>query len=201
MGLLDGPPGPKERIKAVPIFDKLNSMQLHRLASAAASKTFRDGETIVQQGGVGDAMFIIQHGRAAASVDGVGVVDYLPGDFFGELALLTGQSRSASVHAVGDCDCLVLHAAAVAPILDASWGGKGELQRREEQLQRLPMFEMLSQGELRRLATQLERVSFADNGAQIIVEGEIGEAMYARWLARWLAASLLVLSALCSGAL
>jgi signal-transduction protein with cAMP-binding, CBS, and nucleotidyltransferase domain len=176
--LPDGPPGPKERIKAVPIFDKLNSMQLHRLASTAASKTFLDGEAIVQQGGAGDAMYIIEHGRGAASVEGVGVVqNYLPGDFFGELALLTGEARSASVHATGECICLVLHAAAVAPILDASWG-QGELRRREELLQRVPIFEMLSQGELRRLATQLERVSFADNGVQIIGEGEIGEAMY-----------------------
>ena len=120
----------------MPIFGKLGSMQLHRLSQAAASKSFPDGEAIVQQGGPGDAMYIIEHGRCSASVEGVGTVQsYFPGDFFGELALLTRGPRAASVHAVGECVCLVLHAAAVGPILEASWGGQVELLRREELLQ------------------------------------------------------------------
>ena len=178
--MANGPPGRKERLEAVPIFGKLGSMQLHRLSQAAASKSFPDGEAIVQQGGPGDAIYIIEHGRCSASVEGVGTVQsYFPGDFFGELALLTRGPRAASVHAVGECVCLVLHAAAVGPILEASWGGQVELLRREELLQRVPIFEVLSQGELRRLATQLEQVSFADTGVQIIAEGEVGAEMYA----------------------
>ena len=40
-------PGPKERIRAVPIFDKLNSMQLHRLSQTVSTRTFADEEAIV----------------------------------------------------------------------------------------------------------------------------------------------------------
>ena len=45
--------------------------------------------------------------------------------------------------------------------------------------QAVPIFEMLSQSELRRLATQLERVSFPDTGVEIISEGEVGQEMCA----------------------
>ena len=171
-------PGPKERIRAVPIFDKLDSMQLHRLSQTVSTRTFADEEAIVEQGAPGDAMYIVERGRCAASVEGVGIVKkYLPGEFFGELALLTHGARSASVHAVGECVCMVLHAASVAPILDASWGGQGELDRREEILKKIPIFEMLTQGELRQLATQLERVTYSDKGDELITEGEVGEEM------------------------
>ena len=96
----------------MPFFGKLGSMQLHRLSQAAASKSFPDGEAIVQQGGPGDAMYIIEHGRCSASVEGVGTVQsYFPGDFFGELAR---GARSAWVVALAPCALLALLQGAVA---------------------------------------------------------------------------------------
>lgn len=164
----------------MPIFDKLNPMMLHRLSQAVTTKTFQHDEPIVQQGEPGDAMYIVERGRCAASVENVGVVkEYTPGEFFGELALLTNEPRGASVLAVGECVCLVLHAASTRPILDACFCGSGELIRREEILKRIPIFEMLSEGELRQLATQIEQVTFPDTGVAIISEGDIGRDMYA----------------------
>ena len=56
----------------------------------------------MRQGDPGDTMYFIEAGQATAEIDGKGVVkDYSPGDYFGELALMSNQPRSASVIARG----------------------------------------------------------------------------------------------------
>ena len=89
-------PGAKDRIQAVPIFGKLNPMMLHRLSQAVQPKTFNHDDPIVEQGAPGDAMYIVDRGRCQASVEGVGVVkEFKPGEFFGEISLLTNEPRGA----------------------------------------------------------------------------------------------------------
>jgi CRP-like cAMP-binding protein len=169
---------PKARVRAVPIFSKLDKMQLHRIVSAAVSATFRGGDTIVSQGDMGDTMYIIERGRCDVLVGDTVVHKYSDGDSFGELSLLSDEARSASVVATsGEVVCMVLPASTIRPILEECWG-KGELDRRERTLRRVPIFGPLARGELRRLSTQLERVEFPDTGFAIISEGEAGEDMY-----------------------
>ena len=56
------------------------------------------GGAIITQGDEGDAMYFIEEGEAEAVIKGVGVVmSYKRGDFFGELALMTAEPRSATV--------------------------------------------------------------------------------------------------------
>ena len=88
-------PGIKDSIRSVPIFVKLNQLQLHELAKATAHARFEDGEPIVQQGEPGDAMYIIERGGCVAEVEGVGVVKrFATGDCFGEASLRRGRPRS-----------------------------------------------------------------------------------------------------------
>ncbi len=69
-------------------------------------KTYSDGKIIVRQGEVGDRMFVIQSGRVRVTraVDGREVVlaELKEGDFFGEMAIIDREERSATVSAVGD---------------------------------------------------------------------------------------------------
>ena len=68
-------------------------------------KVYQDGEVIVRQGDVGDAMYVIQSGRAEVVEEVRGKTVRLAvldaNDFFGEMALFEHQVRSATVRALG----------------------------------------------------------------------------------------------------
>ena len=70
------------------------------------------GEAIVRQGEEGHSLFIIRRGEVSVTLRGtVGEVARLgPGDVFGEMSLLTGEARTATVTAAGDCDLLEIDA-------------------------------------------------------------------------------------------
>jgi CRP-like cAMP-binding protein/Ca2+-binding EF-hand superfamily protein len=169
---------PKVKIRAVPIFAKLDNVQLHRITASVVDTKFRAGNTIVQQGEMGDSMYIIDRGRCDVLVNNVVVHTMSDGDSFGELSMLSDEARSASIVAASEeVTCMMLSAALTRPFLEQCWG-KGELDKREQTLRRVPMFSSLARGELRRLATQLERVQFPDTNVAIIAEGEVGKDMF-----------------------
>jgi hypothetical protein len=67
------------------------------------------GETVVRRGDVGDAAFVVVHGRAAVTAADGTIIDELGrGDVFGELALLTDRPRSATVVALTELDLMIL---------------------------------------------------------------------------------------------
>jgi CRP/FNR family transcriptional regulator, cyclic AMP receptor protein len=92
-------------LKDVPLFETLTRPQLDRLADLAREVTYGPGRMIVRDGTPGVAFYVITEGRAKvikgkiASARGSAALG--PGDFFGELALLDGGPRSASVVADG----------------------------------------------------------------------------------------------------
>jgi CRP-like cAMP-binding protein len=73
-------------------------------------RLFTAGEEIVRQGDAGQELFVVVKGEVAVQVDGNEVARLGPGGFFGEMSLLTGEPRSATVVAVDD-----VRAIAVAP--------------------------------------------------------------------------------------
>ena len=97
----------------VPLFRNLSKGQLQSLARSMARRRFAAGEEMVRQGKGGVALFVVVSGKAEAvhtRVDGTQVVvnTFGPTDFFGELAMLHNQPRTASVVALEDTECLVL---------------------------------------------------------------------------------------------
>ncbi|MHC4820775.1 MAG: cyclic nucleotide-binding domain-containing protein [Planctomycetota bacterium] len=104
-----------------PIFKDLPTESRAKLAAAVQREAFLDGETVTLQGDTGDRMFIIETGSARVSVDVEGPHDLehlASGDFFGEIALLTGSPRAATVVAQGPLHLLSLRAADVRPLLE-----------------------------------------------------------------------------------
>ena len=163
----------------VPVFARLTQEQLFSLAPQMQRVVYGDGENIVTQGDMGDSMFIIKSGGGAVEVQGVGrVLDVEPGASFGEFSLLTKEPRAATVKAAGDTVCLRMTAQDVAPILHGIWGGTEELEDREKLLAKVSIFEELSRGEIRQLATQLERVRIAEQGGFVCRQGDPGDCMY-----------------------
>ena len=97
----------------VPLFQGLSKRQLQGLAATATQRTYAAGDRIVTQGQGGIGLFVILSGSAQAihtAADGQEIVvnTFGPTDFFGELAMLSDEPRTASVVATADTECLVL---------------------------------------------------------------------------------------------
>ena len=95
-----------------PLFDDLSDDEFHGVADTLEHRTYEPGEVAVEEGGPGDAMFIVAFGALdvdTRSKDGdIHLGELGPGDFFGEAALLSGRPRTATVRARTPVECLVL---------------------------------------------------------------------------------------------
>src|SRR5262249_49813876 len=93
-----------------------------RLANQLREQRFAAGEDIIRQGAPGDSLFLISHGRVDVRVGVDGVHRSLavlgPGQFFGEMSLMTGEHRQATCTAISDTVCYVVDQAAFRCVLD-----------------------------------------------------------------------------------
>jgi small-conductance mechanosensitive channel/CRP-like cAMP-binding protein len=101
-----------ELLFSVPMFSLLSVDERAELLKVARPVTYSAGEVIVRQGAPGGSLFAIRHGEATVKVAGAeGAVAHLrTGDVFGEMSLLTGEPRTATVQAETDCDLLEIDA-------------------------------------------------------------------------------------------
>src|SRR5579884_2194664 len=111
-------------LRTMDIFEALPAEELERIAQLMRERRLAEGEVLCQQGEAGDALFIVTGGRIRLStVDPSGnekVLTYFTdGQFFGEMALLTGAPRSATATAETDSQVLVLHKEAFDNLLRA----------------------------------------------------------------------------------
>jgi CRP/FNR family transcriptional regulator, cyclic AMP receptor protein len=97
-----------EVFRSVPLFRGLEEGELKAIANLSKEMTFRGGENIVKEGEAGLGFFVIIDGEAVVKKRGKEVARLQRGSFFGEMALLDDQPRSADVVAVEPTRCLVL---------------------------------------------------------------------------------------------
>jgi CRP/FNR family transcriptional regulator, cyclic AMP receptor protein len=98
-----------DHLKQVPLFNSLSQRQLKRLMRDFKERRVRSGTPLVQRGQMsGVDFFVIVEGEASVTVGGAEVGRLRPGDHFGELALIGGQVRQATVTADGPMRCLVM---------------------------------------------------------------------------------------------
>ncbi len=111
-----------ERLSAVDIFAPLSTEETIMLAQAATSHVFAPGETVIRGGDPGSSMFVVHNGRVSVQVtenDRARTVATLTdGAFFGEMALLTGEPRTASVVADEETEVLEIGHAAMKRVFD-----------------------------------------------------------------------------------
>ena len=95
-------------LRGVALFDGIDQEGLAMIAERAVEVDFGDGRSIVRQGEVGTGFFLVTSGAARVVRDGTTIAEYGPGDFFGELSLLDGGPRIASVVATAPTTCLAI---------------------------------------------------------------------------------------------
>jgi CRP/FNR family transcriptional regulator, cyclic AMP receptor protein len=100
-------------IEKVPFFSGLDAESLAELGAAARRRTFRAGEIVFHRDDPGQVLYVIRTGKVKiyiTSQDGqeVSLAVFGPGDYFGELALLDGQPRSASAVAIEAVEAFAL---------------------------------------------------------------------------------------------
>jgi hypothetical protein len=173
-----------EFMRQVPMLKALSKDQLMTLAYDLTEQKFRPGDRIIIVGDVGDCMYIVEEGEAGAYIDGVGqVVAYGPGDFFGELALITRQKRGATIIANAPVLALVLDRSAfemvkandeAAMSLDRDWASPPQFADAGADVSvEVGDAEADDDGLMRR---RKSAVGFAVD-AQVVVDGQISEAV------------------------
>jgi len=123
-------------IRGTEIFSDLDDGEAETLAGKAHVKVFGPGEVVVRENDPGDSLFLVGRGSLQVSVGGARVGDLGDGDVFGEMSLLTGEPRRATVAAAGEVWLIEIGKADVEPVLrsDPSLIGRLSdiLARREE---------------------------------------------------------------------
>ena len=105
-----GPPrqDPVASLQRVELFAGMDRRQSEQIARLLKERRFAKGETVIMEGSGGAAFFIIESGEASVSSKGVNLATLGRGQYFGEVALIDGGPRSATVTAATDLVCYAL---------------------------------------------------------------------------------------------
>ncbi len=99
-----------ETLRKVPLFRGMSDRALKRVAEISKEVTHRDGKAVVEQDRSAVGFHLILSGQADATQGGTVVNTMGPGDYFGEMSLIDGKARSASVVAKGELHTLAIPA-------------------------------------------------------------------------------------------
>ncbi len=123
---------------STPLFDGFSPEELVAVMRGLELVSFEAGDVIVAEGTPGDSMFILTSGKVKAFVNtpkgrAMKVQEFEEGDFFGEIAVLTGKPRTATLTAAVDCDCLELNRETLDEITKTHPGVREVLKKFQKQ--------------------------------------------------------------------
>ena len=112
-------------LQRVPLFSELSREDLEQISRVAVARNYPRGVRVFHEGDRSDACYIVRSGDLRVTrehPDGraIALATLGPGDIFGELAMLDGEARSASVEALSPCELLALPAGDVRRMLQSS---------------------------------------------------------------------------------
>ena len=95
-----------DQLKQVPLLASLGNKELESLSRSLRERTFPAGHTVTEEGKSGVGFFLIESGEATVSRDGQELRKLGPGDYFGEIALITPEgARTATIVADTELKC------------------------------------------------------------------------------------------------
>ena len=95
-------------LKSVPLFAGCSKNELRQLAKTADEIDLRQGTVLTREGRPGREFFVLIDGTAEVTKKGKKIADLGPGDWLGEIALITDSPRTATVTATSPVDVLVI---------------------------------------------------------------------------------------------
>ena len=113
-----------DALSRVDVFRALDGEKIDRLARRMRMIIYGPGEVVLRQGDPGDSLYVVRTGNVAVQIGGGAqgtgreVATLTSGQFFGEMSLMTGASRAATVVAKTDCECYVVDKLAFQEILE-----------------------------------------------------------------------------------
>jgi len=88
-----------EELRSVPLFSGLSDHELLWVLRSARAESFAPGVTIIREGDIGGDFYMLTEGSVKVTVDGTEVASLAAGSYFGEIALIDGGSRTATITA------------------------------------------------------------------------------------------------------
>jgi len=113
-------------IKRAPLFSACSKRELEQVAQIADEIDLREGKEMTREGSRGREFFVLLEGEAEVTKDGETINRLGPGDFFGEIALVSDSPRTATVTATSPVRTLVVTATSFKRLLDE----QPEIQRK-----------------------------------------------------------------------
>jgi CRP/FNR family transcriptional regulator, cyclic AMP receptor protein len=112
-------------LQRVPLFSELSRDDLEQISRVAVARNYPRGVRVFHEGDRSDACYIVRSGdlrvtREHSDGRAIALATLGPGDIFGELAMLDGEARSASVETLSECELLALPAGDVRRMLQSS---------------------------------------------------------------------------------
>jgi CRP/FNR family transcriptional regulator, cyclic AMP receptor protein len=114
--------GKIELIARVPLFERCSKRELAAIAGIADQIERPEGRVVVHEGELGQEFWVLIEGTAEVTRDGTRVATLGPGDFFGEIALVSNVPRTASVRTTSPVRALVVSSRDFWTLLDAAPG-------------------------------------------------------------------------------
>jgi len=105
-------------LKAVPLFADLSRSELEVVGQAATDLDLPAGRVLIKEGSSGHEMFVVTDGTLEVTTDGERLAEVGPGEFVGEMALLTHCPRNATVTATTDVTVIHLDGRAFGRMLE-----------------------------------------------------------------------------------
>jgi small-conductance mechanosensitive channel len=130
-------------LRPLSVLAPLSDAQIEQLARSASLQRFTAGETLVRQGEAGDSLFVLKSGRVRVDKQlshgaTVSLAHLGPDEFFGEMSLLTGEPRSASVIAETETEVVIVEKTDLAEALASDFGVLEALSKAlEERMNRI----------------------------------------------------------------
>ncbi|KAI8061581.1 camp-dependent protein kinase regulatory subunit [Gongronella butleri] len=163
------------------LFKHLDEEQSQDVVNAMAEKAVQEGETIIEQGAVGDYFYIVESGTFDCFIcqhdapTPTKVTSYEAGGSFGELALMYNAPRAATIVATSPSVVWALDRVTFRTILMEHTSRKRKMY--EAFLEEVPLLKSLKQYERQKIADALESVYY-NEGQIIIQQGDIGDQFY-----------------------
>ena len=171
----------KSRILSSFLFSNLEPNELEIVINAMDEAHYNEGESVIKQGENGDCLYIVEEGNLDCTkhftADGEEkyLKTYIPGESFGELALLYNAPRAASIIAKTKCDLWVLDRETFNNIVKDAAQKKRE--KYETFLKKVDILSTIDSYELTQICDALKNEVY-NKGDFIIREGEDGNVFY-----------------------